>query len=400
MADLQTPTPATPSVSVESEEYVLVPREPTERMLKAADGWTDLIDGAGENTAESRRSEFQVAWRAMITAAPAPNPSPAAKSGEAGAVVRPLEWDHLETISTAEHSWGRYEVYPHGDYMPGRWTTGSEIGRDFPSKEAAIAAVEASHLERTLDLIDFALATPSPQPADAVREALRPPYPICNSYMPDYQAGGDCVTCGRMREDHAEFAALTEPAPAGEAVEPIEDRIDNAVQAMSETHHSWEARCHAIMAALGFNFGWADPKHDEDPTTSNTARLREDLERVTRERDEAREQYVNKERYWINHANSITERADTAERDRDDARKALEAITEALTPSGGTKAEYIGEFFEEVEFPNPEYDEDDEESEGDETVLRRVYIQWETVKEIMNAIKVRAARSASREATR
>jgi len=33
----------------------------------------------------------------------------------------------------------------------------------------------------------------------------------CISYMPDYQAGGDCVNCGRVREDHAEFAALTPP---------------------------------------------------------------------------------------------------------------------------------------------------------------------------------------------
>jgi hypothetical protein len=43
-----------------------------------------------------------------------------------------------------------------------------------------------------------------------------------------------------------------------------EDRIDNAVQAMSETHSSWESRCHAIMAAIGKDFGRLQPVADED----------------------------------------------------------------------------------------------------------------------------------------
>lgn len=42
------------------------------------------------------------------------------------------------------------------------------------------------------------------------------------------------------------------------------DNIENAKQAMSETHHSWESRCHAIMAALGIDYGrlaeFAKPK--------------------------------------------------------------------------------------------------------------------------------------------
>lgn len=37
----------------------------------------------------------------------------------------------------------------------------------------------------------------------------------------------------------------------------LEERFENARQAASETHSSWEARCHAILNALGFNFGAA-----------------------------------------------------------------------------------------------------------------------------------------------
>lgn len=38
-----------------------------------------------------------------------------------------------------------------------------------------------------------------------------------------------------------------------------EDKIDNAKMAMAETQPSWEHRCHAIMAALGLDFGGVTP---------------------------------------------------------------------------------------------------------------------------------------------
>lgn len=45
-------------------------REPTERMLRAADSWTDLVGAYPEaNTPEERRFEFKCAWQAMIDAA-------------------------------------------------------------------------------------------------------------------------------------------------------------------------------------------------------------------------------------------------------------------------------------------------------------------------------------------
>jgi prefoldin subunit 5 len=38
-------------------------------------------------------------------------------------------------------------------------------------------------------------------------------------------------------------------------IEALEEKIENAAQAMSETADNWEARCYAIMAALGMDFG-------------------------------------------------------------------------------------------------------------------------------------------------
>ena len=55
------------------------------------------------------------------------------------------------------------------------------------------------------------------------------------------------------------------------------------------------------------------------------------------------------------------------------------AFSEALTPSGDTKAAYIGEF----SFPITLY-------LGDEEDTRYVDVPWTTIKEIMAAIRTRA----------
>lgn len=62
-----------------------------------------------------------------------------------------------------------------------------------------------------------------------------------------------------------------------------------------------------------------------------------------------------------------------------------EALVEALTPSGDTKATYHGEFSFTIE---------DADEEG-EPVSRKIYVPWTTVKEIMAAIRDRAALRAS-----
>lgn len=61
--------------------------------------------------------------------------------------------------------------------------------------------------------------------------------------------------------DHTELAhryAELEAALSGvqrPEIDDLEERFENARQAASETHSSWEARCHAILNALGFDFG-------------------------------------------------------------------------------------------------------------------------------------------------
>ena len=42
---------------------------------------------------------------------------------------------------------------------------------------------------------------------------------------------------------------------AADRIEKLEASIDNACQSMAETSPNWEARCYAIMAALGYDFG-------------------------------------------------------------------------------------------------------------------------------------------------
>lgn len=62
----------------------------------------------------------------------------------------------------------------------------------------------------------------------------------------------------------------------------------------------------------------------------------------------------------------------------------MEALEEALRPSGETKAAYIGEF--SLTFPVAYTDEDGEPQEEQ----RRVNVPWTTIKEIMAAIRSRA----------
>jgi len=42
-----------------------------------------------------------------------------------------------------------------------------------------------------------------------------------------------------------------------------EDRIENAAQEAASTHRSWEDRCHAILSALGLDFGGPTPDMPE-----------------------------------------------------------------------------------------------------------------------------------------
>lgn len=78
-------------------------------------------------------------------------------------------------------------------------------------------------------------------------------------------------------------------------------------------------------------------------------------------------------------ARALEVRLATAERERD-------ALIEALTASGDTKAAYIGEFKFDVAIWDHEAGEDGDGAE----IMQRTFVPWTTVKEIMAAIRARA----------
>jgi len=63
-----------------------------------------------------------------------------------------------------------------------------------------------------------------------------------------------------------------------------------------------------------------------------------------------------------------------------------DALVEALTPSAGTKAAYMGEFVIRLV---------EADSYGRELPARQVVVGWTTIKEIMGAIRERAANTAT-----
>ena len=85
----------------------------------------------------------------------------------------------------------------------------------------------------------------------------------------------------------AQAALAARPAPtAPEDDTTSEDRIENAKQAMAETHSSWESRCHAIMNALGIDAGGPTVLPDEERTRAEKAEA--EVERLRKERDALR----------------------------------------------------------------------------------------------------------------
>lgn len=81
----------------------------------------------------------------------------------------------------------------------------------------------------------------------------------------------------------------------------------------------------------------------------------------------------------------IDDHVANAIRQRNDAEASLAAAREALTPSGDTKAAYMGEFYITVDSMN---EEGEDESQ-------HVSVPWTTIKEIMASISARAALAGS-----
>lgn len=72
-------------------------------------------------------------------------------------------------------------------------------------------------------------------------------------------------------------------------------------------------------------------------------------------------------------------------------RQRVAELEEALTPSGDTKAAYMGEFHFNVEIENVDFEDDEDESDiNPRTLQMEVPVPWTTIKEIMAAIRKRS----------
>jgi len=231
------------------------------------------FDPTGETVWEFRESHV-AALRAALSV-----PSPA---GEAGA-FHPLV---LAELGRLKHQYAKDR--PEGVELQ-RW---------------------AHAMDRALSgVIPEATAAPATQPADAVREAL--------------EAAADrawvLAKSGATAGQIAHAVALTEPAPAGEVVEPV------------ALLYEWTDRWGDTQQGLCFNtpadrvtkINDQPPRYIgglyAHPAPEDTARLREDLEQAKRDRDMFSD--------WFK---AEREEKLAIERDRDDARKALETVANSL----------------------------------------------------------------------
>lgn len=306
---------ATPSVSVESEE-----RKP---WPKGCIGYMPDYQAGGDCVNCGRVREDHAEF-----AAPAPNPSPDTKSGEA---VR----EALRKIAD--------EAAKANDVI--------RLNRD-GGGQGRVKVATAMHRIAEWSRAAFALAAPSPQPANAVREAAadRPRTVLaegcCSASSP----------CGHQKRDPTTIcevctlAALTEPAPAGEAVEPVRSVAWRLAAEISEAYENNATQAEAtnmILAAFAH------------PAPEDTARLREedaDFAAIGRSFMASFEAIVRSEGRYNGYApaedpaelvNDLFHDMEDAERDRDDARKALieartwhEAQDKALSKSGRGDAGY------------------------------------------------------------
>ncbi|WP_019997302.1 hypothetical protein [Aureimonas ureilytica] len=278
---------ATPALSVESEEAVaaaLWQEEAREGTPKSI--WQARTLEAFRDTADINQERWRRFARAALAAAPAPNPSPAAKGGDAGALAA---------------------LYQTILKMPRRREPISGQTFSYVQLDEVLAHVEQA----------AALATPSLQPADAVREALFSAWELDELrrnasakhlvYLAHHAGVGlkanEVEAMERWGALCNKLAALaSDPAPAGEAVEPVAWVIPGDDNANAD---GW-IDCRADRWGEFTRPLYAHP----DP---EAARLREDLERVTRVAELLGESFEANKTALV-----------SALRERDDARKALE----------------------------------------------------------------------------
>lgn len=94
---------------------------------------------------------------------------------------------------------------------------------------------------------------------------------------------------------------------------------------------------------------------------------------------------------WDQRANRFEDAALASKTAIDPVTVERDKLFEALTPSGDTKAAYLGEFKFNVEIENVDFEEDEDESDHNpRTLMMPVYVPWTTIKDIMKTIRIRA----------
>lgn len=70
----------------------------------------------------------------------------------------------------------------------------------------------------------------------------------------------------------------------------------------------------------------------------------------------------------------------------DEIQSSMVLLPRKLTAENGMKGLLSGEFYEEVEVPNPDYDEENWNAEEEEYFSHKIPVKWTTIKEIYNKI--------------
>lgn len=181
---------------------------------------------------------------------------------------------------------------------------------------------------------------------------------------------------GELRALAVTLAAA--PKPQGDDLEPVADDLVERLRAhegigaaMAPTHGTGRYVC-AIM----------------DEAASALQSLKAERDAALEAEDEAKDCFWAIYPEWMEFTGGgiSTEAARTKlAAENATLKREIAGLREALTPSGDTKAAYIGEFSFTVDFTN---------EDGEDTYMR-VDVPWITVKEIMAAILDRATQGAA-----
>ena len=132
-------------------------------------------------------------------------------------------------------------------------------------------------------------------------------------------------------------------------------------------------------------------KSDTDRDQLREALTTEEQQAVSEELEALAQKWECSGRYSSNRVSAFYRAALASNTAIDPVTVERDKLFEALTPSGDTKATYLGEFKFNVEIENVDFEEDEDESDHNpRTLMMPVYVPWTTIKDIMKAIRMRA----------